>query len=410
VQVAQGRRGRRLFAGGRGALGGALVAGALGALLVCSADARPDGASDRPMVVEAVDGVPAAWTEVLNGYMFDPRTYGPRLMAIEREAGAGLPPIFQMAVADAYLRAGNRRAAERIFESSLTQNLGPPWSEFANLGMGTIRLVDGDQDGALDYFVGAAESEGSAAQALGNLGMGAALSASGRFAEAQEAYAETTAIEGVDGRVRDAARFGSAMALYGTGDYTAAAHAFDEIAQSDPNGPTGQDARYAAARARLASGDREASAAALRQLLEGCDPKQGSRRAPRALRNLDARAMGRNWIRNYRTTGWGNLEAKGNSMYSIGGCALARSTLRAIERNDPSLGAVQPIAAPAAARVDAAPAGPAKLPPAAGADAAPAASTSGSGSSPLPWVGAAVAALAALAGLWHFAGRGGRAR
>lgn len=311
-------------------------------------------ASDEPKPFEGFEGIPGEWTEVLNGYIHDPRTYGPRLIAIERESGGNLPPIFRMATADAYLRAGNRRAAEGIFEDSLAQNLGYPWSDFANIGMGTIRLTSGDEDAALDYFGRVAESEESSSQALGNLGMGAALSASGRFTEAQEAFAETASIDTVEQPVRDAGRFGSAMALFGAGDYAAAAKAFDEIAQSAPDGTLGEDARYAAARARIAMGDREGSAAALRELVAKCDPRKAGRRAPRAMRNLDARAMGRNWLRNYRKTGWSSMSEKadkGGTMYSIGGCALAKSTLRAIERGDASLDAVRPVAAAAAAAV-----------------------------------------------------------
>lgn len=340
-------RGRRLRAGVRGALAAAVAAVALAGAFTTARAARTG--EPPPVAFESIPGVPDEWTALLNGYVVDPKTYGPRLIALEREGGAaGLPPMFQMAIGDAYLRAGNRRAAEAVFEQTLAQNFGPPYGEFANLGIGMIRMVGGDEDGALDSFVRVAESEEVGAQALGNLGMGAALSASGRFAEAQEAFAETAAISNVDDDVRQAGRFGSAMALFGAGDFAAAARAFDEIAKLDPDGTVGQDARYAAARARLEMGDREGGAAALRELVGSCPERGTSRRAPRALRNLDARAMGRIWLRNYRTTGWNAVASRGGSMYSIGGCALARSTLRAVERNDASLTTVRKVAAPAA--------------------------------------------------------------
>lgn len=243
-------------------------------------------ASDEPKPFEGFEGVPGDWTEVLNGYIHDPRTYGPRLIAIERESGGNLPPIFRMATADAYLRAGNRRAAEQIFESSLAQNLGYPWSDFANIGMGTIRLTSGDEDAAIDYFGRVAESEESSSQALGNLGMGAALSASGRFAEAQEAFAETASIDTVEAPVRDAGRFGAAMALFGAGDYAAAAKAFDEIAQSAPGGTLGEDARYAAARAHRDGRPRGQCGVAARAGRE-VRPAQG--RTPRAARDAQPR-------------------------------------------------------------------------------------------------------------------------
>ena len=393
MQVAQ-PRGRRSRAGVRGALACLLACAAL--LAACPAIVVAARASDEPKPFEGFEGVPGEWTEVLNGYIHDPKTYGPRLIAIERESGGNLPPIFRMATADAWLRAGNRRAAEQIFEDSLSQNLGYPWSDFANIGMGTIRLTSGDEDAAIDYFGRVAESEESSSQALGNLGMGAALSASGRFAEAQEAFAETASIDTVEAPVRDAGRFGAAMALFGAGDYAAAAKAFDEIAQSAPGGTLGEDARYAAARARIAMGDREGSAASLRELVAKCDPRKAGRRAPRAMRNLDARAMGRNWLRNYRRTGWSSMSDKGGTMYSIGGCALAKSTLRAIERGDASLDPVRPVAVAAAEAVPVAADPPHQPAPVAATDTSDAHRAAG-------WaqVGWLVAGIAVLLLLWR---------
>lgn len=384
-------RGHRHLAGARGAAR-ALVATAL--VLACASVARSQSGSQRPVAFGDFEGVPRAWTEVLNGYVYDPATYGPRLIAIDREAGGNLPPAFRMATADAYLRAGNKRAAEAIFEQSLTQNLGYPWDDFANIGMGTIRLTTGDEAGAQAFFAVVAESDQASARALGSLGIGASLSAEGRFAEAQEAFGEAVAISTGDENLRQAARFGNAMALYGAGDFAAAARAFEEMAKADPDGPLGEDARYAVARALLAQGDQEGGANALRELVASCDPKRTAHRAPRALRNLDARAMGRNWLHNYRKTAWGSFETQSKSMYSIGGCALARSTLRAVERKDPAVLGMQPVAARAEDRAPAAPAPAAKerrLPEA--AEAAPAAASDSGMTTPLLVAGAVLALL-----------------
>jgi len=385
-----------------GALARALAAFAL--LAACAAPVLADDATGEPKPFEGFDGVPGEWTEVLNGYVHDPKTFGPRLIAIERQSGGTLPPAFQMATADAYLRAGNRRAAERVFEQSLAQDAGYPWTEFANLAMGTIRLANGDDGGAQVFFGRVTESPEASAQALGNLGMGAALSASGRFAEAKEAFSATASSETVDENVRLAGRFGSALALHGAGDFAGAARAFDELAQIDPDGPVGQDARYAAARARLAMGDRNGGAAALRDLIDTCDPRRGAGRAPRALRNLDARAMGRNWLRNYRRTGWSELGGGGGAMYSIGGCALARSTLRALEREDAGGEAIRPVAAPAAVARESAAA-----PRSSSHAAAPAAAPDTSGAGWTPVVSMLVAASALIV-LWRTLARGGKRR
>lgn len=395
-------RGRRAGTGVRGALSCAL---ATGALLVASATAvLADGAAEEPKPFEGFDGVPGEWTDALNGYVHDPKTFGPSLIAIERRSGGSLPPAFRMATADAYLRAGNRRAAERIFEQGLAQDLGYPWNEFANLAMGTIRLANGDDGGAQVFFGRVTESPEASAQALGNLGMGAALSASGRFAEAQEAFSATASIENVDEEVRLAGRFGNALALHGAGDFAGAARAFDELARIDPDGPVGQDARYAAARARVAMGDRDGGAAALRELVDTCDPRRGAGRAPRALRNLDARAMGRNWLRNYRRTGWGELGGRGGAMYSIGGCALARSTLRAMDREDADVARIRPVAAPATVpRELAAAPGPAIQATAPAVAPGPANARWG----PIAWI---VAAIGGLTLVWRVLGRGAKAR
>lgn len=346
----------------------------------------------------AQDGVPPAWTDVLNGYVYDPVTYGPRLIAIEREAGASLPPMFRMAAGDALLRAGNRRGAERIFEQSLAAGEGYPWDDFATLAMGTIRLASGDEAGAETYFGRLVEANEASSRALGSLGLGATYAASGRFAEAQAAFEATG--DAADPEIQQAGKLGSALALYGSGDHARAAAAFDALAAEDPQGPRGQDARYAAARARLAMGEREESATQLRDLVRTCDETRSGRRAARALRNLDARAMGRDWLRSYRKTGWGNLRADGQPLFSIDGCSMARATLRAIEQNDARLAAVQPVAA--TERVVSAPLATKQAAPRAGSDAPVEEEPSRS----WVWSLLALGAIAALAAVWRVSGRG----
>lgn len=362
--------------------------------------AEPDA---RPVPFGAFEGLPPEWTDVLNGYVYDPATYGPRLIAIERGAGGELPPVFRMAAADAQLRAGNRRGAERIFEQSLAAGAGHPWDDFANLAMGTIRLASGDEAGAETFFGRLVDAEDASSRALGNLGLGAALAASGRFAEAQQAFEETA--EADDPEVQQAGKLGSALALHGAGDHAGAAQAFDELAIEDPDGPSGQDARYAAARARIAMGQRDESAAALRELVRTCDERGTGGRAPRALRRLDPRAMGRDWLRNYRRTAWGDLHAQGKSMFSIGGCALARSTLHALERDDARLTAIQPVVAAAPGRAASVPSAGASRELPSSADAPVRTGSDGSWGSSL----VALLAIATVVVFWRVVGRGARA-
>jgi len=364
-----------------------LVALAIG---VGHAGAESEG--DRPTPFGPTEGVPDAWIVALNDYVSDPESAGPRLIAIEREAGGELPPMVQVVIADAYLRRGNRRAAQRLFESVLASDPGYPWVDFGNVGMGTVRMMAGDTEGAETYFERLTNAEEGSSRALGDLGMGSALSADGRFEEAKEAFDKVGVSRSVDEEVRLAGRFGSATALYGSGDHEAALAAFEAIAASDPDGPIGRDARFAAARVRFALGQVDEGTASLRSMTADCGEEPRSRRAPRALRNLDARAIGRTWVRNYRTSSWVELNADGNSMYSIDGCALARVTLRAAERGDASLTVVQRVSTATA------PEARTETQPAQRRDAAPAAPAA-SGSGWLPFVIAALAA-AALAFLW----------
>jgi tetratricopeptide (TPR) repeat protein len=379
---------------------------ALVALALAATTAAAESRGEAPQPFEAMEGVPAEWTAALNAYVADPSANGPRLIAIERAADGNLPPLFQVVIADAYLRAGNRRAAERLFDGVLASDPGYPWEEFGNLGMGAVRMMSGDPAEAQQYFARVADAPEGSSRALGNLGLGSALAAAGRFDEARVAFDEVGSSTSVDEEVRLAGRFGSATALYGAGDVAGAAEAFEAIAASDPDGPIGRDARYAAARARLALGDRDAATAALRSMADDCGDERRTRRAPRALRDLDPRAIGRTWVRNYQRTPWTRLQAEGTSMYSIDGCTLARSTLRAVEHGDASLGAVQQVAAGTATEPRAAAPAETRRERVERGEAAstPAAASAGAG-----WLPLAVAALAAavLAFLWLRRARAG---
>jgi tetratricopeptide (TPR) repeat protein len=272
-------------------------------------------------------------------------------------------------------------------------------------------MMMGDPDEAAGYFEEVASAPGSAAQAAGNLGLGHALAASGRPLEAKEAFDAVVENPVVETPMRRGAEFGSASALYAAGEYEAAAKAFDALAAADPESEIGRDARYAAARARLAAGDRDAGVSGLQRLTasceEGAEPGSGrgtpGRGAPRSLRNLDPRAVSRAWLRNYQRTGWKTLFAKGDEspLYTIGGCGLARATLRQVNAGKLEAAPVQQVAAttrvvPAGAPKPAAE-GPGAAREAARAEAA-------ESSSWLTWT-ALAAALVVVAVIWLRRGR-----
>lgn len=303
-----------------------------------------------PSLVRAQDyfgegnGVPAEWNEVANGYMSDPETHGPELLAIAREAGSDLPPQFLVLVADAYVRAGRPGRAEAVLKDALAAKPDPLWQMFATLGLGGTRMMQGDPDGAAVYFDTIVSTDGDMgwAHAMGSLGVGHARLAGGRPMDAKASFDAAAANQVVDDQFRFAGKFGSAMALYDSGDFKAAAEAFDELAAADPDGPFGQDARFAAARARLAAGDRTAALSGLEAAVKRCDPAAKHRGSTRRLRNLDARALAREWLRNYRTMAWKDSMARDTTMYTIGGCDLARATLREVRAAD---GDVRPVSA-----------------------------------------------------------------
>jgi len=261
---------------------------------------------------------------------------------------------------------------------------------FATLGLAGARMMRGDPNGASVYFesvISTDQGEGWA-YAMANLGLGHARLTSDRPMDAKAAFDAAATNKVVDDQFRFAGKFGSATALYEAGDLKGAAEAFDALAAADPDGPFGRDARFAAARARLAAGDRDAALSGLEAAVSRCDPDAKHRGSARRLRNLDARAMGRELLRNYRTMSWKDAMARDTTMYSIDGCDLARATLREIRAAD---GAVRPVSAVVAAPA----AAPAALsePAPKGAAPRPQASSAGAEATGTAWilsVGAAV--------------------
>lgn len=380
---------------------------ALVALLLMSghagAESAPDAAGAVAPSAARTDAVPEQLKIAVNEYVADPMANASRLVAlVRRSSDIPLPPEVQIVAADAYLRLGNRRAAERLFDQALESNPGYPWEDFGNVGMGTVRLMSGDTDGAEQYFGQLGDAHEASSRVLGDLGMGSSLATSGRYDDARAAFDKAAAAEGVDVHFRQAGQFGSAAARYAAGDYEGAARAFDELAAMDPDGPMGRDARYAAARARLALGQFDEAAEALRAMDAKCGDERKSRRPSRALRNLDQRAINRVWLRNYRSNSWKVLYAREGGAYSIDGCALARATLPAAERSDPRLlgRAVRRVStesvAPVAPREERA------------EPRAPIAEPAASGSGWLPFA-IALGAAAALALLWFRRASGTRA-
>src|SRR5581483_535094 len=206
-----------------------------------------------------------------------------------------------------------------------------PWDIFAKLGLGSARLMQGDATVDQQYFAEVAAAPQESSRLFGELGLGHAYLANDQPEEAKAAFDAAATNKAVDSQFRQAGQFGSAASLYAAGDYEGAAKAFDALADSDPKSKIALDARYAAARARLAAGDRDAAKRALEGMESRCASVKTAGRAPRSLRNLDARALRRAWLRNYQQSSWAESMGTDSTMYSIGGCDLARATLRQIQ-------------------------------------------------------------------------------
>jgi hypothetical protein len=214
-----------------------------------------------------------------------------------------------------------------------TAGLGYPWDDFSNLGMGMMRMTSGDDGGAEIYFDRLIDANEPTSQVLGNLGLGSTLASSGRFAEAQAAFEEAAATS-TESKFQQAAKFGSATALYGTGDYAAAARAFES---PSPIRTAGSAATRASPRRARIAADREA--AALRELVETCDPK-APRAAARAAQPRPARHRAQ-----LRATTSPPAGATWEGCVAVldGGCSLALDPARS--SNDAQLTSVQLIAA-----------------------------------------------------------------
>jgi tetratricopeptide (TPR) repeat protein len=358
------------------------------AILASPPGSRAEMPADAPQ--EGSDA-PVNWEQVLEAYNRDPEGTRGLVLSIESEFEGPLPPMARVYIADANLRAGRIDRAQTILRETLESNPGYPWDVFARLGLGATSIMRGDTGSAEFYFSEVANADEQSAQLFGNLGLGHTYLASDRPLEAKEAFDAAASNKVVDPQFRQAGKFGSATALYAAGDYEGAAEAFDAIAASDPKGQIGLDARFAAARARLAAGDRDVAVEALEGMESRCATKKRGR-VPRSLRNLDGRAVGRAWLRNYRHMSWYDAMGSETTMYTIGGCDLARSTLRQV-RAGANMRAAPSRSAVSARSVSSA--RPAAGGPAAAAGAGPARCTA-AGAGWLPWLGG-LAALAALA-------------
>lgn len=353
-------------------------------------------AQDEPEPEQAED---PALRALVEDYMNDPVGARRELLRYQR-GGAQLPPQMLVLLGDAYLRGGNYRAAERLFDEAGEMPVGAPWDGLATLGSGLSRAGRGDLAGAAPYLERAMDMPGGAGE-FAALAAGQVAAADGRYDDAYAAFDRVQTSDDARNELLEAAAFARAATAYAAGDTERAAAGFEALAANDPDAAIASDARYGAALALLAEGDREQATALLRGLAKDCRARSRSGGGVAGVSALEPRAVLRRWLRNYREVGF-DLQPKGERavpLASLDGCRLARVKLRELTRGDaaPVAPAVRSAALPRAAPEPAAAPAAAPVPPPPSATAAdePAGGLA-------PWVvGALLVAAAALALWWR---------
>lgn len=271
------------------------------------------------------------WKEALTSYAENPFRNRRALLRLRREHPHALPPLYLLALGDAALRARRYEAAGRQFEAAIDRGLGEPWVGWARVGLAWIALAREEYPEARRQFEAVAESAASPSVALARHAV-ALLDAAAEQEGIAAQFEAVAADEEAAPDIRRAARLGRAYAFYWQEDYARAAEAFEAFSVSPDVGSLWDDARYAAAWARLRAGDRDAAEAALTTLAAGRDRR--SRAVPRALVNLEPQAIMRAGFERFRHGPLDAPEAHLARILDGDGYALAAAALRRLGSGD----------------------------------------------------------------------------
>lgn len=269
----------------------------------------------------------AAAAAAIAAYAEDPRHNRRQLRALEHQREGDAPPLLLLAMADARLRAGQRRAAAALFEELLEAHPEEPFGTWARLGLGWNDLLADDVDGARSQFDDIA-SGSSRAGTFARL-LVALIDASRGRRSAVETF-DRIAIAGAETpALRDVARLGGAYARYWRADYAAAADAFERIGREIETPTLGDDVRYGAALARVRAGDRERGRAALRALAEEVRQSRGV--PSQAMVELEPGALLRVGFERYRRGPLRPPEAQAAALLDCDGPMMARMALKRLD-------------------------------------------------------------------------------
>jgi tetratricopeptide (TPR) repeat protein len=265
--------------------------------------------------------------DALIEFQRDPVHNAAALLRLGHGSARSLPVVILLAAADVHMRAGRSRSAARFFREVVRRDPGPPWTAFAQLGLGWSDLARGDLAAAERRYASVDTPADVAAIAAVMRGWLAA--ASGRHGEAIAAL-DHLAAHARSGNVREVALLGSGYARYWDGRVDEAAATLDRLEIVAPASPLADDARYAAAWARLQiPGERAEAMSQLAQLAQG----GGDADVARARIELRPRAVLRaGERRSSDVSGFAPPDVRLVAMVDGDGRALARAALELLER------------------------------------------------------------------------------
>ncbi len=234
----------------------------------------------------------------MQSYVPQAAMQGPRLIRLGRESGDDLPPMFRAALADAHLRAGHLRTADRLFKR-VVESGSEPWSGFAAVSRGWVAVLRADFREARARFTEAAPIPGATAL-LADFLVGMLEAGDGDSTAAVERFTRIAAHPNAPEDLRAAAMLAEGYVRFAIGDDAGAKTAFARVMMDAPSGPFADDARYGAALAHWRSGDAAGAEERLREVAGGTMPNRKLADWSEILVSFDPRAMVRASARRYR--------------------------------------------------------------------------------------------------------------
>ena len=228
------------------------------------------------------------WRGAVEAYTGDPDSQAGALIDLAKGDTEEVPPIALLAVADAHLRSGHRRAADRVLADVLARDPGEPERSWAVAGRAWVAMQRRDVRGARRLLV---DHVGEDPVGLPAFALGMLEASHGDRRTGIEILASVAEHEQTPRSLRLAAEMGTGLAHYWAGSFDEAIAVFDGIADRPEAYRLQDEARYAAARARLDAGDSVGAnhdLEALAATASAASPESGRRRpwseiSPRAV-------------------------------------------------------------------------------------------------------------------------------